>query len=88
MNRADITTIVQSILVDHFDIIATKIIWDDTLENLNENFKYLGFLLELEKLLQSRFDVKILLIEYISANIHTPEDVVTLIYKTIQDLKK
>ncbi len=74
--------------MEHFDIMATAIIWDDTLEKLNENFRFLGFLLELEKLLQSRFNAKILLVEHISAIIHTPEDIVTLIYESIQESKK
>lgn len=87
MNRADITNIVQSVLIEHFNVVDTPIIWDNTLENLNDNFRFLGFLLELEKLLQSKFKIKIFLIEHISVNIHTSEDIVTLIFETFQDIK-
>lgn len=74
--------------MEHFNIAATAIVWDDTLEKLNDNFRFLGFLLELEKLLDTRFNTKILLVEHISAIIHTPDDIVTLIYETIQNSKK
>ncbi len=88
MSRAEIRTIVQSIFVEHFNIAAATIIWNDTLEKLNDNFRFLGFLLELEQLLNTRFNTKILLVEHISAIIHTPEDIITLIYETIQISKE
>ena len=43
--------------------------------------KILGFLLELERLLQIQFGKEILIIEQISASIYTPEDLVELILK-------
>lgn len=88
MNRADITTIVQSVLIEHFNVVDTPTIWGNTLENLNDNFRFLGVLLELETLLQSKFKKNILLIEHISVTIHTVEDIVTLIFETIQNIKE
>lgn len=85
MNREDIKNIVQSILVEHFSVTVTAEMWNTTLENLNKGFKFLDFLRKLEQLLQSRFNKKILLIENISAAIHTPEDIITLIFGIIPD---
>lgn len=79
MNSAEIESIVQAILEEHFDVMPSPTMKNKTLDELNENFKILGFLLELEQLLQLRFNKEILLIEHISAAIHTPEDIIELI---------
>ena len=79
MNRTEIVSIVQAILVEDFKVATTPIMNNKTLETLSENFKVLGALLELERLLQQRLKKEILIIEHISTSIHTPEDLVELI---------
>ena len=80
MTRTEITSVVQVILAEHFDVETTPTMRNITLEKLNNNFKILGFLFELERLLQLRLKKEILIIEHFSASIHTVEDLIELVY--------
>ncbi len=79
-----IKIIVKRVLIDNFNIEPRDFDWDKPLEQLQENFKILGYLVFLEQLLNSELDSKIELLEQISSNIHTPKDIVNLIQKELQ----
>lgn len=80
MTRAEITSSVQVILAEHFNVETTPTMKNVPLGKLNNNFKILGFLLELERLLQLRLKKEILIIEHFSASIHTMEDLIELVF--------
>lgn len=54
LNRKEVLSIIQSILVIHFKVVARPTFWETILVALNANFKVLGFLIELEQLTQMR----------------------------------
>ncbi len=81
MTKAEIASIVQVILAEHFNVETTPTMKNVTLEKLNKNFKILGFLFELERLIQLQLKKEILIIEHFSASIHTVEDLIELVFK-------
>lgn len=85
MNYDEISETVQSILIQHFNIPASAFSWEETLEKQQADFKILDYLIFLERLLQSKFKKKILLLEHISTAIHNPKDIVALIMKIFEN---
>lgn len=79
MEQSDIATAVKAILIHHFNIPVDQFSWDKPLDDLQANFKLLGYLVFLEQLLGQEFGKKIPLLENCSTAIHTPKDVVNLI---------
>lgn len=63
---------------------AEHFLWEKPLTSISEKFKILGFLLELERLLQTQLSTEFRLIENIDATIHSPEDLVNLIINNLQ----
>jgi hypothetical protein len=84
MTEENISFIVKSVLINNFNIESHDFSWDKPLEQLQENFKILGYLVFLEQLLNREFNSKIVLLEHISSNVHTPKDIVELIQKELQ----
>lgn len=78
---------VHKILIDFFKIDATLLDQEKPLDELQADFKILGYLLFLEQLIHKEFGVKIPLLENISADIHTPEDIVRLTLKELKNKK-
>ncbi|MEZ4850037.1 MAG: hypothetical protein R3B93_15750 [Bacteroidia bacterium] len=83
MKKEEIARIVRSLLIQHFDIQPEDFSWEIPLEELQQNFNILSYLLYLEQLLQEQFGTGFRILEHISAAIHTPEDVVSLISKEL-----
>lgn len=82
MLTADETSnIIKSILIETLQIEPAQFDWVTPLQQFNQNFKVLGFLIDLEDALKTKFKQDIQLIEQISPAIHTPEDIVQLILK-------
>lgn len=83
MTYEEVSTKVRSILIQHFSIQAKRFSWDESLEMQQEQFKILSYLVFLEQLFEQQFGKKIPLLENISAEIHSPKDVVELIIKEL-----
>lgn len=83
MTKEEVAAKVQSVLIQHFSIQASHFSWEQSLETLQVDFKILGYLVFFEQLLEQQFGQKIPLLENISAEIHTPEDVVLLIFNEL-----
>ncbi|WP_099153875.1 hypothetical protein [Flavilitoribacter nigricans] len=79
MNRPEIAAAVQQIIMDHFKVSSKKFSWNDPLEMLNSDFRILGHLVYLEKLLAQHFGKPIHLIENIGAAHCTASDIVDII---------
>lgn len=88
MTADNISNIVKQVLVNNFNIEPHNFNWDKPLEQLQENFKILGYLVFLEQLLSHEFNSKIVLLEHISSNVHAPKDIVKLIQKELQSKQK
>jgi hypothetical protein len=85
MNYEKIAEAVKLILIQHFNISASSFSWEAPLEELQEDFKILDYLIFLERLLQSKFKKDFFLLENISTAIHNPKDVVNLIMKIFEE---
>jgi hypothetical protein len=79
MTPEEVSTTIQSILTQHFNIPASQFSWEKPLEVLQKDFKILGYLVFLEQLLHQHFGKKIPLLENISTTFHTPRDLVQLV---------
>ncbi|MFN0217084.1 MAG: hypothetical protein ACKVT2_22740 [Saprospiraceae bacterium] len=77
----EISTLVKSILVNHFRVEPENFDWNKSLEELNKDLGVLGHLAYFEQLLQAGLNRKIPIIENISSNFHTPADVLHLVKK-------
>jgi hypothetical protein len=85
MNYEKIAEAVKIILIQHFNISTSSFSWKDSLEELQEDFKILDYLIFLERLLQSKFKKDVFLLENISTAIHNPRDIVNLIMKILEE---
>jgi len=85
MPKVEVRHTLNSILIDHFEVDSRLLETNRPLEELHENFKILGYLMFLEQLINKEYDMKIPLLESISASIHTPEDIVELIFERIKE---
>ena len=78
---------IHRILIDFFEVDNTLLVQKKPLDALQADFKILGYLLFLEQLIHKEFGVKIPLLENISADIHTPEDIVQLTLSALKSKK-
>ncbi|BDS13438.1 hypothetical protein [Aureispira anguillae] len=81
MNYEEVSTIIQTIFLQYFNVSLNTTTWEQPLEQLQEDFKILDYLLFLEKLLQQQLSKDIVLLENISPAIHSPNDIVALVLK-------
>lgn len=81
MNYEEVSTIIQTIFLQYFNVSLNTTTWEQPLEQLQEDFKILDYLLFLEKLLQQQLNKDIVLLENISPVIHSPNDIVALVLK-------
>lgn len=79
MSTEDIHLSVKNLFTKHFNIDDTQFCWHAPLDDLDEDFKMLTYLLFLEQLIQSEFKIKILILEKINSSVHTPKDIIKLI---------
>lgn len=84
MDKKTVEDIVQSVLIDQYNVKTKHFLWDAPLITLSEKFRILGFLVELEHLLQSRLSSKLSIIENIDTTSHTPKDLVDFIITQLQ----
>jgi len=84
LDRKTVQDIVQAILIDRFNVKTEHFQWDKPLITLNEKFRILGVLVELEQLLQARLNLKLNLVEQIDTTIHSPMELVNFIVKELQ----
>jgi hypothetical protein len=85
MNHEKVSEAVRIILIQHFNILDRSFSWEQPLDELQEDFKILDYLIFLERLLQSKFKKEFSLLENISTAIHSPGDIVNLIMKVFED---
>ncbi|MBL4649663.1 MAG: hypothetical protein JKY03_08025 [Aureispira sp.] len=85
MNYEKVAESVQKIFIQYFNISASSFSWEVPLEELQEDFKILDYLIFLERLLQSKFKKDFFLLENISTAIHNPKDIVNLIVKIFEE---
>lgn len=79
MNQQNTADIIQSILIQNFNIQPENFDWNQSLEELDSSFKVLGHLVFLEQLLEGEFEKEIPILENITASYHTPKDLLQLI---------
>lgn len=75
--------ILQSIFTEHFNIDAERFDWEQPLEELGQQFKFLGNLVFLEQLLQKDFQKEVPVLENICTAFHTPADILELVANII-----
>jgi hypothetical protein len=85
MNHEKVSEVVQSILIEHFNILEGSFSWEQPLDKLQADFKILDYLIFLERLLQSKLKKEFSLLENISTAIHSPSDIVHLIMKVFEN---
>ncbi len=83
MVREDIRSEVKQILVTHLKIDIGQFDWEKPLDELQENFKMLDYLVYLEQLLNRKFAFQIPVLENINSAIHSPNDIALLIHNEI-----
>lgn len=79
----DFSTIVQSILLTHFQITEQDFDWDTPLHLLDVNFKLYAAMVDLQRLLSEVIGRTVILVEEINGMMHTPQDVINYL-ETIQ----
>lgn len=79
MNQQNTADIIQSILIQNFNIQPENFDWNQSLEELDSSFKVLGHLVYFEQLLEGEFGKEIPILENITASYHTPKDIAELI---------
>ena len=84
-NNPDHRQTVKTILLTKFEISEERFAWDKPLEQLNENFRILGYLMYLEQLLNRAFDIELPLIEHVSSSIHSPQDILELVESELEN---
>ncbi len=84
MSTDDVHISLKQLFVNHFNINGTQFNWDLPLEELDEDFKTLSYLMFLEQLLNSEFKIKLLVLERINTSVHTPKDIVNLVEKELK----
>ena len=87
MVTEDIRSDVKQILVTHLKIAIGQFDWEKPLDELQGNFKILGYLVYLEQLLNKKFDFQIPVLENINSAIHSPNDIALLIQNEIKNNK-
>ncbi|APY08791.1 hypothetical protein BWZ20_10980 [Winogradskyella sp. J14-2] len=84
MSQQEIQIVLQHIFVSNFNIGASKFSWDVPLEQLDEDFKTLSFLIFLEQLVNTEFKIRASILEQINVSVHTPSDINNLILRNLQ----
>ena len=84
MTKDEVNKILLSIITKNFRVEASQFLWDQPIEVMNKDFNSLGYLVFLEQLVSNQFKVNIPLLENISAEIHTVNDISDLIMKEIK----
>lgn len=79
MSTEDAHRLVKQLFINHFNIKDTQFCWDTPLDELDDDFKVLSYLLFLEQLLHSEFKSKIQILEKVNSSVHTPKDIVNLV---------
>lgn len=72
----ELSSIVQSILLTHFQITETTFDWDTPLHLLDADFKLYATMEDLQRLLSEAIGRTVVLVERINGMVHTPQDVV------------
>lgn len=81
MQQEKIALIIQTVLIKNFDITTEQFQWESPIQALDERFKMLSALVELENLLRAQFNKELALVENIITAFHTPKDIVRLVMK-------
>jgi len=83
LSEQQISIIVKDILIRHFGILPNNFNWDTTLDQLNNDFSIIGYLIDLEQKLYEEFNIQFSLHLFIEPSFHTPKDIVILVKKQI-----
>lgn len=81
--QQEIANTIETLLMDNFSIEAHQFDWETSLDDLDEKFELLSYLIFLEQLLQDKFSKKIPLLENINTALHTPKDILQLTINTL-----
>jgi len=69
----------KAILLNDFNVSEAEFSWDKPIDEIKKDFVLISNLIYFEDLLAVAFKRKITLVEHISTNFHTPEDILKLI---------
>lgn len=83
MTEKEVAAIVQSVLIECFNVEEHQFDLDQVLEHLQDEFKILSNLVRLEQLLNKEINKNIPILENISTSFHTPRDIVKLIMQEL-----
>ena len=74
----------KAILLNNFEMDPGRFDWDVPLEDLEQKFSLLGYLVFFEQIINERFEGKFLILENINTSVHTPNDVCQLIMEELK----
>ncbi|MDZ7614292.1 MAG: hypothetical protein U5K51_11760 [Flavobacteriaceae bacterium] len=83
MEEKEIRVKLKSILLNNFEVNPLLFDWDVPLEDLQQKFSLLGYLVFFEQLINEHFEGRFHILENINAAIHTPNDVCRLIQEEL-----
>ena len=83
MTSKSVEDSLRAIIFNHFNISPDQFSWDKPLSALCEDFNILSYLLHLEQLLNAHYREEIPLLENISSDFHSLDDVLKLIKSEI-----
>ena len=84
MTDQELKNILQTSLMELFNIPTSDIAWDEPLVLLHDDYKLLSGLLKLEEVLNEKLQTELMLVENISSYLHTPNDLLHLLLEKMQ----
>ena len=74
----------KDMLLNNFDVDPGSFDWDVPLEDLQQKFSSLGYLVFFEQFINEHFEGKFQILENINGSVHTPNDVCRLIMEELK----
>jgi len=74
----------KAILLNNFGVNPIHFDWDVPLEDLQQKFSLLGYLVFFEQIINEHFEGKFQILENINTSVHTPNDVYLLIMEELK----
>ncbi len=84
MVENEVRDTIKSVLLNNFDIEPGKFDWNTPLEDLQQKFSQLGYLVFFEQVINDHFGGKFQILENINAALHSPNDVYQLIQEELK----
>lgn len=80
----DVWERLKAILLNNFDVDPIHFDWDVPLEDLQQKFSLLRYLVFFEQIINEHFKGKFQILKNINASVHTPNDVYLLIMEELK----